>query len=127
MFKILCLHILKPSKSYSYTQTEKEIRDLSFGPKLLQRLIDKYRYDSIMKILKPDCAYWFYDDYCFADGKKKTVKKKPEEMVGVSDNFYGNGTPHISISAIVGENGQGKSSLIELIIRLINNAAYGMK
>ena len=127
MFKILCLHILKPPRSYSYSKTEEEIRDLSFGPTLLQRLIDKYRYESIMKILKPDCAYWFYDDYCFADGKKETVKKKPEEMVGVSDNFYGNGTPHISISAIVGENGQGKSSLIELIIRLINNAAYGMK
>ena len=89
-------------------------------------LLQNTSIESIMKILKPDCAYWFYDDYCFADGKKKTVKKKPEEMVGVSDNFYGNGTPHISISAIVGENGQGKSSLIELIIRLINNAAYGM-
>ena len=127
MFKILCLHILKPSGSYSYTKTEEEIRDLSFGPKLLQRLIDKYRYDSIMKILKPDCAYWFYDDYCFVDGNKKTVRKKTEDKVCVPDNFYGKGTPHISISAIVGENGQGKSSLIELIIRLINNAAYGMK
>ena len=87
MFKILCLHILKPPRLYSYSKTEEEIRDLSFGPTLLQRLIDKYRYESIMKILKPNCAYWFYDDYCFANGKKKTVKKKPDEMVGVSDNF----------------------------------------
>ena len=39
-------------------------------------------------------------------------------------DYYGEGgfsTPHVSFSAIVGENGAGKSSLIEFEIRLINN------
>lgn len=40
-----------------------------------------------------------------------------------NDYFQGNDNtyPDISISAIVGENGSGKSSLIELILRLLNN------
>lgn len=43
----------------------------------------------------------------------------------VFDFYIGadNTKPHVSVSAIVGENGAGKSSLIEFEIRLINNLA----
>ena len=41
-----------------------------------------------------------------------------------NDYFVGNkSNPTISVSAIVGENGAGKSSVIEYYIRLINNFA----
>ncbi len=37
---------------------------------------------------------------------------------GSIDNFYGDG---IEVSAVVGKNGCGKSSLLEIIFRMMNN------
>ena len=53
----------------------------------------------------------------FSIPKRVTNKKKIKQ------------TPTVSVSAIVGKNGDGKSSLIELILRIINNfaVAYGFK
>lgn len=66
------------------------------------------RYHSVMRILKPGRRFSFID---------KTLP----------DDFYSETTPNINVSAIVGENGQGKSSLIELMLRVINNMAYALR
>lgn len=61
--------------------------------------IRKARYYSIMKILKPDQIYWFYDGYeKDEDGKYiRTSKATP-------DDFFQCGNTSISISSIVAEH-----------------------
>lgn len=83
--------------------------------------IQKARYHSIMKVLKPNCTFWFYEGYKKEDGKyQRTEEATP-------DDFYPCGCTNVSISAIVAENGMGKSSLLELCFRIINNVAYALR
>jgi hypothetical protein len=88
--------------------------------------------DYIKKNLKSDKPYQFYNDYKFEEIKKSendnTPKRyiitKKEELL-LSPNFFTSQpeSPLISISAIVGKNGSGKSALIDIALRLINNFA----
>lgn len=70
---------------------------------------------NIRKNLEP--GYFFFNEWCTEkNGKLQFSDKKTP-----SDNFFGK---NISIQAIVGKNGSGKSSILEIIYRLINNFAY---
>ena len=56
-----------------------------------------------------------------------TISSEREKNNVLYDDYYTeniNGMPHIQISAIVGQNGSGKSSIIEFIMRLINNSSF---
>lgn len=81
--------------------------------------------EQLRKILKPETTYFFCNDY--EDDGKGCVKRKAycDEL---SPNFFNlhskDKDPLVSISCVVGHNGEGKSSLIELLIRTINNFAY---
>ena len=67
------------------------------------------RYNSVMKVLEPNQVFRLVS---------------PETPT----DFFDRGmNPRVNISAIVGENGMGKSSLVELMIRLINNTAYALR
>ncbi len=68
------------------------------------------------KILKEDIPYVFHNEYDFSeykDGKRKLTKKNESLDLYSFTNRYKKKIS-VNISAIVGENGSGKSSLVEL-------------
>ena len=66
--------------------------------------------------------YYLLDGFTINDDRILVSKDRYKKTIY---DYYLNEThssyPHISISAIVGENGSGKSSLVEFELRLINN------
>lgn len=68
------------------------------------------------KILKEDITYIFHNEYDFSeyrDGKRKLTQKADSLDLYSFTNSYKKQI-RVNISAIVGENGSGKSSLVEL-------------
>ena len=70
---------------------------------------------SIKKVLKED---WYLFNQSYKVEKEKLVRNKDYPL---SNDFFGK---NISVSAIVGKNGSGKSSLLELMYRIINNFTF---
>ena len=68
------------------------------------------------KCLKPD-TYFFNDRLMLT--KEGSIAVNPQSKI--PKDFFGK---NISIQAIVGQNGSGKSSILELIYRLINNFSF---
>jgi len=82
--------------------------------------------DELLKTLSPGEFYHFYKQYTFSEEKGKIhLAYHPEADLTIYDAETEDkaGQPKISISAIVGKNGAGKSNLVELLIMAINNIA----
>jgi len=79
------------------------------------------RYDSVMKVLKPNNTFWLYKGYAINE-EGKYVRQNC-----IPDNFFSYGHTNVSISSVVAENGMGKSSLLELYFRIINNVSFALK
>lgn len=81
--------------------------------------------EKLKKILKPDTTYFFCNNY--EDNGNGGVKLK-NDICSLDSDFFlledNNKGPHVCVSCIVGHNGDGKSSIVELLIRAINNFAY---
>lgn len=75
----------------------------------------------IRKCLKEDVFYYLCDDYRI-DWRKGVIHRRSPNLKPLPDDFFLN-KPKVCISAIVGKNGDGKSTMVELLIRLINNCA----
>lgn len=70
------------------------------------------------KSLKDNTFYSFDNLYIYQHGE---IKAPAMDESCIYNDFYGK---NIKISAIVGKNGSGKSSVLELIYRAINNIAF---
>ena len=75
----------------------------------------------IRKCLKEDVFYYLCDDYRI-DWHKGVIRRRSPNLKSLPEDFFLK-KPKVNISAIVGKNGDGKSTMVELIIRLINNCA----
>ena len=90
---------------------------------------------SIRKSLKSNTDYYLYQGYKISDNniieeREPTISiyNQPKAKFDSKDKFSYNHKPNerdfnINICAIVGENGCGKSALIEIMMRIINNFA----
>ena len=89
----------------------------------------------IQKCLKTEMMYYLCNDYIIEPNshirrRSKNIKPLKEDFFTVIseyddiiDDSSKENSPTVSVSAIVGKNGDGKSTLVELMIRLINNCA----
>jgi hypothetical protein len=81
-----------------------------------------------LKNLKEEEIYKFYNDYKFILDDKEEDVIKIEYNSSVPENLYDQGKVKINISAIVGKNGSGKSSLVEFLLYQLfvisNNPKY---
>ena len=83
------------------------------------------RYQGVMRVLSNDEAdrtYLFYRNYRIHDGVAEKMKKSL-----LPEDFFNVGKTQVSLCAVVGKNGSGKSSLLDLMLRLLNNTAYALK
>lgn len=111
---------MKNKKSYSMSD-KKVFKDYPFKECnfsiIALRLLKDRNEKNITKILK-DEWYLFNDWYKLNETQDQLVCNKDKKLIR---NLYGQ---NISISAVVGKNGSGKSSLMGIIYRLLNNLSY---
>ena len=80
----------------------------------------------LCKALEPNTTYFLYEGYKYVE-RTGFVRRENDQMPALRlyDVIGGEGNiVKVEVAAIVGRNGEGKSSLIEMMMRVLNNFAY---
>lgn len=96
--------------------------------KILGIKILKGCYESVHKILKVDKPYLLFDYYQEVIGNEHTLKCVKQDC-GVVNELYNVTCDNerevmVTVTGVVGQNGDGKSTFVEVALRLLNNFAY---
>ena len=80
----------------------------------------------IHKVLKENTTYFFFSGY--RDAGKDFIERIESTKQSASINLYditmsNNHRVNVEVSAIVGKNGDGKSTILEVMLRVLNNFA----
>lgn len=82
---------------------------------------------NIRKILAENTTYFFYDDYVEGITPWNVVKRGTADGNALSHLYDVEGANQrkvsVNISALVGKNGDGKSTIVEVMLRVLNNFA----
>lgn len=94
-------------------------RDLSFAVFAVRA----YRGSKGCRKLSPGKVYYLLKGFEITSSSVVKISKERQWVNTLYDDFFPYNTTktHVTISAIVGQNGSGKSSLVEYAMRLINN------
>lgn len=80
----------------------------------------------IQKCLSVNTFYYLCNDYIISEDGK-TISQSSKHLSTLPNDFFSleeKNNLTINLQAIVGKNGDGKSTLVEVVIRLINNLSY---
>lgn len=120
MFRILALEILSPKDGHPL---------LSHIPDANRDIIELRKQDRCQSVVKVyddgvDQIIRFYRDI---DKKKmERYHKVVSKSSPFVESFYNVGGTKISVNAIVGMNGSGKSTILDIFLRIMNNVAYAL-
>lgn len=123
MFRIIAIETLKPDTDLQNNLQIAQVASLNDDAAAVRVA----RYQSIMRILKAEQIYYLTKGYEVENGhvlKKNETEILPESFFSWEKAVV---EPTITISTIVGQNGQGKSTLMMLLLRLMNNVSYMLR